>query len=271
MKLPFIIAVIALISTSAFAADMPVKAPTPAPIQSWTGFYAGAELGAEWARTAWKTTSVVDFGTPTAIDASSPRNYNATSARAGLYLGYNRQFAPQWVGGLELDWADANKTTTTAGVPGCSILCLGAPGPVNDLSSVKLGWDGSARARLGYLVAPNVLAYGTGGVAWQHVQTSLTCQFSGPDPICPGIAGVPFSTTTNSLTRTGWTIGAGVDAKVSGNWILRAEYRYASFGTANVVSNLTNPGIVGVTTVAYQLKVNTQIATVGLAYKFSGP
>jgi outer membrane immunogenic protein len=34
----------------------------------------------------------------------------------------------------------------------------------------------------------------------------------------------------NSTTRTGWTIGGGIEYAVTGNWSIRAEYRYADFG-----------------------------------------
>ena len=32
----------------ALAADMPVKAPPPAPVNSWTGFYVGGNVGGSW-------------------------------------------------------------------------------------------------------------------------------------------------------------------------------------------------------------------------------
>jgi outer membrane immunogenic protein len=254
----------------ALAADLPLKAaPLPPPVTStWSGFYVGAELGARWGTTTWTTLSVVDAGFPITLDASSPRHYDTTaSLRGGLYLGYDYQFASRWVAGAEFDWADAHKTNMQAGIPGCSILCLGAPGPVADSSSVTLGWDASARARLGYLVMPNVLLYGTGGIAWQRISSSATCQFSGPDPLCPGIAGTPFATATVSTTRTGWTLGAGIESRIAERWILRGEYRYAGFGTWNVQSNLTNDGLT--TNLGYQLKISTQIATLGIAYQFA--
>jgi outer membrane immunogenic protein len=52
-KLATAIAVIALIGTPAFAADIPVKAPPsppPAPVYSWTGFYAGMNAGWSWGK-----------------------------------------------------------------------------------------------------------------------------------------------------------------------------------------------------------------------------
>jgi outer membrane immunogenic protein len=35
-------------SASAFAADLAVKAPPPAPVPTWTGFYAGIQIGGGW-------------------------------------------------------------------------------------------------------------------------------------------------------------------------------------------------------------------------------
>jgi outer membrane immunogenic protein len=265
------IAVAAFCGAPAVAADMLVKAPVnkapvAAPAYSWTGFYVGAELGGKWSSTTWTTTSVFD-NVPVIVDASSPRNYNPSSVRVGGYLGYNWEFATRWIVGAEFDLAYANKTVTAAGIPGCSINCgFGALGTGVDSASVKLGWDASARARLGYLVTPGILIYGTGGVAWQNVQTSITCQHSVGDIFCTAVAGSPFSTATNSTTLTGWTAGGGLDVQIYANWILRGEYRYSYFGAWNNSLNLSVPGDVPI--VGYQLKVSTQIATLGLGYKF---
>jgi outer membrane immunogenic protein len=273
---PSTIAAIAAVSTIAVtqfasAADLslaPVYAPPLQPYYSWTGFYVGAALGAKWADPTWTTTSITEPGFVMVVDGSSPRNYNFSTVRVGGYLGYNWQFAPQWVAGLEGDWAWANRTTTTAGIPGCSILCTaGFPGPGTDSSSVKMGWDASVRARLGYLVLPNLLVYGTGGVAWQQFETSATCQHSGPDPLCIFLPGNPFATATIKTTRNGWTAGGGIETNIYGNWPLRGEYRFSDFGTWNNSFNLGLPG--GVQTVVNsQFKATTQIATVGVAYKF---
>jgi outer membrane immunogenic protein len=265
-----------LVASPAIAADMvlPYKGPPllPGPVFSWTGFYVGAALGAKWADTTWTTTSFSEPGTGffPDVDTSSPRNYDLSSLRYGGYVGYNWQVMPQWVWGLEADFAGANKTVTTAGIPGCSTLCVaGFPGPQADTSSVKIGWDASVRARLGYLVSPDLLAYVTGGIAWQDVQTSATCQHSTPDPLCVAAAGNPFATGTASMILGGWTIGGGLEYRISGNWLLRGEYRYSDFSTWNGnvldLSVPSSPAFVG-----HSLKVTTQTATAGITYKF-GP
>ena len=265
------------LSGAAVAADLPARTytkaapPVAAQLYDWTGFYVGGELGGEWGRTNWTTTSTSDF--PGLIDdASSPRNFNPTGFRAGVYAGYNWQIT-NWVVGLEGSGAWANNTASAAGIPGCTIACNpGFPGPGVDLSSVKLGWDASARVRVGYLVVPSVLFYGTGGVAWQSVQTLGFCQHTSADAVCTVAAGTPFDTQTNSRVLTGWTVGGGVEAKIYGNWLLRGEYRYANFGTFNSVLPFNSSGApVGADFVRFNLSVNTHVATVGLAYQFGGP
>jgi outer membrane immunogenic protein len=49
-KLAIAIAAITSIATSAFAADMAIKAPAPmpAPVYNWTGWYAGVNAGASF-------------------------------------------------------------------------------------------------------------------------------------------------------------------------------------------------------------------------------
>jgi outer membrane immunogenic protein len=268
------------LAAPALAADMAVKAPpsTMAVSDSWTGFYVGGELGGERASSTWTTTFVNPYLYGLfPLDGTSPRSIDPSSVRGGVYLGYNWQFASQWVGGVEFDWADADARTSTLGIPGCSsAACVPFPFPgessQGDAASVKLGWDASARARLGYLVSPSLLLYGTGGVAWQRLTTSATCQFSGVDPICISLAGSPFATASSSTTRTGWTIGGGIETKLSANWILRGEYRYSDFGTVSNQAYLVTPAApLSFSTIGYQLNLKTQIATIGIAYKFGGP
>ena len=76
---------------------------------------------------------------------------------------------------------------------------------------------------------------------------------------------------TNVSTVTGWTIGAGIEARLWSNWFARAEYRYADFGTRTytntVVNTVPNVGqFVYLDT--YSVHLRTQTALLGLAYKF---
>ena len=270
LKTIFAVVATLVFLSAASAGEIPVKVPNHK-VSDWTGVYAGASLGAKWGSAAWTTRSVaLPPGYNSFLDASASRGYGSTSARFGIYLGYNWQFASRWVGGVEFDWAYSKNDRTAAGIPGCSIDCTGGtPGPANDLSAVKLGWDASARLRLGHLISPSVMVYSSGGLAWQKLKSSVTCQFSAPDPFCLEETGDPFVTTTNSTIRTGWTVGGGVENKILENWILRADYRYSTFGRTSIHSTLISPPNPGnLNSVDYDLKINTHIATVGIAYQF---
>jgi outer membrane immunogenic protein len=258
---------------AASAADMPVKAPPPAPVVSdWTGPYVGLAVGARWTDATWTTTQIVDppspfFGTGV-IDASSPADFDPVGFRVGGYVGYAWQMQ-QFVVGIEGDAAWSDATKTRAGVPGCAIECFaGFPGPGVDSSSIRAEWDASLRVRAGYLVTPETLLYATGGVAWQRIEVSGTCQNSVGDPVCLDSPPFAVKTQIDTYTPTGWTIGGGIERKF-GAWLLRGEYRYADFGDVSGVLFPGQPVIdPGADAVHYTVSVHTHTATLGLAYKF---
>jgi outer membrane immunogenic protein len=247
---------------------MPLKAPPKS--FSWAGPYVGLAFGGKWGDARWTTTSTSDLP-GTIVDASSPATFRPAGIRLGGLAGYNWQADP-WVYGVEFDLAFADGKATHSGLPGCAIECVtGFPGPGVDSATVKLGWDASARARLGYLVQPGVLVFATGGVAWQSVETTGLCRHSAPDPQCTLAAGTPFDEQSDSEVRTGWTVGLGIETHLAGNWLFRCEYRYADFGTMHGVFDFAAAGVpAGSDTLRYDLAVRTHAATVGLAYKFGG-
>ncbi len=168
-----------LASGYASAADMPVKAPPPpAPVYSWSGFYLGVSVGGRWSDPTWTTNCVgANPCSPSNIfaafaTANPSVSFDEPTVRAGGYFGYNWQLSPLWVAGLETDLAYGDGSHTMAGIPG---LFTAITGPGGASSSLKEGWDGSIRARLGFLVTPAVLIYGTGGVAWQRVEAEAQC------------------------------------------------------------------------------------------------
>jgi outer membrane immunogenic protein len=262
-----------LVQTAA-AADMPVKAPVaPVPVVSeWTGPYVGLAVGAKWTDATWTTTQISDppsiFVGTAVIDASSPAGFDPRGFRIGGYAGYMWQ-ARQWVFGIEGDVAWSDATETRAGVPGCAIECfVGFPGPGVTSSSVSAQWDASLRVRAGYLLTPETLVYGTGGVAWQHIEVSGTCSSTAGDPLCLEAPPFTIKTQTDSYSLTGWTIGGGVERRF-GAWLLRGEYRYSDYGSVDGVLFPGQPAIdPGADALHYSIDVRTHTATLGLGYKF---
>jgi len=96
---------------------------------------------------------------------------------------------------------------------------------------------GTVRARLGWTPMQNVLLYGTGGLAWERVERTVSFAFASP-----------FSSSTqtsrDARDHFGWAAGAGAEALLfSPNWIGRVEYLHYDFGTVESVASFvsTNP------------------------------
>lgn len=235
----------------------------------WTGVYAGAAIGATQFDARWTTSTMAPGlgGTP---DATSQRSYSDSDLGYNAYLGYGWQLSDSWVIGMEADFGNSNAKDKAAGVPGCSSSpsgCVGTPGPAESSSTVKMGWNGSIRARLGYLLQPDLMLFGAAGMAWQRVTSSLTCRHSPDDPLCLVVSGNPFTTVTNETTRRGWTASVGLEKKLAENWLIRGQYTYANFGKWGNTADLTGPAAVP-TVVDYDLKLRSQALSLGLTYKF---
>ncbi|UPK40233.1 outer membrane beta-barrel protein [Bradyrhizobium sp. 186] len=252
----------------ALAADIapkPFTKAAPLVASSWTGFYAGLGLGFRSTRADLTTTSVLFDGVPRDLSQSVVNQpFNGTGFRASPYAGFNWQVAPHWVVGVEGDVGFGDQTTVLPGFR--SSPRFGSSTFVIDSLSVKAGWDASVRGRMGYLLTPATLVYATGGLAWQHYDITSVC-VSG---ICTG-NGVAPAVVSNSVTKTGWTLGGGIETALWGNWLLRAEYRYADFGTAPFTITRTATAGTALTIDNFDAKLRTHTASVGLAYKFGEP
>jgi len=177
---------------------------------------------------------------------------------------------PVWVVGVEGDWQWANNSTTMSGIPGAENLTIpGAPGL--DTATVKQTWDASLRGRVGFLVAPSWMVFGTGGVAFTNVQASAFCGTAYPVGWCTNPTNIG-TTSSASSNRAGWTVGTGVEGMIAPNWLARVEYRYANYGN-NFGFNMFPGGTVfpNGDAISGNLKLQDQSVTVGIAYKFGGP
>ncbi|CDX56265.1 25 kDa outer-membrane immunogenic protein [Mesorhizobium plurifarium] len=172
---------------TAFAADVvSEEPPAPAPVAelpvaSWAGPYAGINLG-------------YGFGghvKAPGVDAKTK------GFIGGVFGGYNWQ-QENFVYGAEADLG-----------------YNGTKGSDNGLSA-KTGIEGSLRARLGYAVTPEILLYGTGGLAAKDQK----------------IDDSTFGVHDNK-GMLGWTAGAGTDIKITDNVFGRVEYRYTDYGSKN--------------------------------------
>src|SRR6185312_14587303 len=87
----------------------------------------------------------------------------------------------------------------------------------------SIDWFGTVRGRVGFLVTPQWLLYGTGGLAYGETKSSFTTT-----DLTGGCVpnGTLCATGASSGVSTGWTAGAGAEAMLAPNWSAKVEYLY---------------------------------------------
>jgi outer membrane immunogenic protein len=228
---------------TANAADLPLKAAmaAPVPAYSWTGCYAGAHVGWGWGQQ--HPTDGFRGGT-SGPGASAKGSLDSSGGLFGGQVGCNYQFAGNWVVGLQGDLA------------GTDINGKGADpffGRKGSTVALKTDWLASVTGRVGLTSSDNLaLYYVKGGVAWDHNQWDLSnTGFTGP--------------SLWSETRTGWTIGAGIEWVLwSPRWTGFAEFNYYNFGNGTTFT--------GADLSFFQTgQQSIETVKVGINYKLTGP
>ena len=230
-KLAAGLGLVLLATTAPLAADLSSPLPPPTqeyaapqyvgPADDWSGFYAGVVGG-------------YGFGTTSTDIGGNTTDIDQNGGIAGVTAGYNAQ-VDSMVFGVESDllWSDqSGNTTCTGGTEGCY---------------ADFNWTGSLRARAGYSFDP-VLVYATGGLAAAGVNVNV-------DPATAGTSGA------HSDTYLGWTVGGGIEAKVSEALSAKAEYTYADYGTITSPANSIGAG-------ENDISVTSHAVKFGLNYHF---
>jgi outer membrane immunogenic protein len=246
---------IALIATagfagSAFAADLPARTYTKAPVMvetpSWTGFYIFGGVGGG----IWDAdTMVLNNGLP--VVGGQRQGGDGWFGTAGA--GYDWQFNSAWVFGI---LADGQFGSLKGSIPGISLVA-----PVT--GTVKLQDTWAAGARIGYLVAPNVLSY---------VNAGYTESYWSSSQLASVLTGAPLVSTA-SFNRGGWFVGGGVENNLNifgitaPGWFMKTEYRAAFFNTVNLTESSLATGLP--TTAAVQFKPYVQTISTSLVYRFN--
>jgi outer membrane immunogenic protein len=250
-----------VLASSAFAADMPVKAMPRIvdPVWSWTGFYVGVNGGYSWGRSE----ATVDPTTPLATNI----RHNVDGWLGGVQAGYNWQVNPKFLWGVEADiQAAGERGGSTDVLPVLRVPLLGITGTAT--SNTSFPWFATFRGRAGWLADPSLLLYATGGLAVGEVkfntQTTLILQrFDGANAAIGGP--IPFvgATVFDRQTRVGWTAGAGVEKKFDPRWSVKLEYLYIDLGSATYF---------GGTADQTSVKFHDHVFRAGVNYEFTaGP
>jgi outer membrane immunogenic protein len=236
------VALLALSTAVAVAADLPRRIPPPAllavPAGTWTGFYVGGNLGGGIATTN-SDFSVAGFPFASAGNSLS-------GVLGGGQAGYNWQRGQALVG-VETDF----QFSAMSGSIDAPCLLAACFLPTTASFAQKMPWFGTVRARLGF-ASDSWLVYATGGYAYSRINTDATATG-------PGYSAA-FS---QSEFRNGWTIGGGIEVALSRNWSARVEYLYLDFGNKNIPWNLP-----GLPTIDDNAKVVSNIVRAGVNYRF---
>ncbi|MBX9846185.1 MAG: outer membrane beta-barrel protein [Xanthobacteraceae bacterium] len=189
---------------NAAAADLstkPVyKAPAAIVAYHWTGPYVGAFVGV----TATRSRGIDPDGVPLGSLESTGIGFTG-----GGTVGYNWElgatpFGGRWLVGLEGDFGYFGNSHSVHDFDDTLIY------------NTRTKWLGTARGRVGIASGPN-LSYFTGGYAAMRLTDSSELVATGP-------------ALASTQTKSGWTIGSGVETMLGGGWTAKSETLYIHMG-----------------------------------------
>lgn len=203
------------------------QAQTQSQVQDWKGFYIGLHAGYGWGEKYW-------------FEKANPANladHEPSSLIGGLQGGYNFQF-DQFLVGIEGEVALANMEDQSPSTlfPGYT--------KHSDVNAV-----GTITGRAGFNFS-GILPYVKVGFAWSDDEYTIK------------LNGLDWASASES--RTGWTVGAGVEYLISATWSVKLEYNYFNMGDENVTFTPND----GSPTEIWNVEQKFNIIKVGFNYQF---
>jgi outer membrane immunogenic protein len=268
MRTALLTATLLFFASSAYAADMPVKAPTAPPAPSWTGWYVGINGGGGWGSADTTTTDIGPFpdgffatANIPAVTAGGTQHIKTSGGLAGAQVGYLYQAGPAIVG-IEAgyDWQHISGSAHNGPTPY----------PVTPASAFS--WNLRAKSEGLFTVLGRIgpdlgmwFPYVTTGVA----ATRLNYSANFVDTFYP-------SNVTNAFSKdaAAWVIGAGAEFRFAQHWMLRGEFLHMDFGSVSGFGPIAcnSPGvgncIANRTNFSFASKFNENVGRVALSYKF---
>lgn len=175
----------------------------------WIGFYVGANGG-------------MGRGTYQQDNTGAVGDISQKGWIFGGQAGYNYQLG-SWVLGVETDFqlSHIGGSQSVDLCPGCG------PFSVVETQDVSMPWFGTLRGRVGYAIMPQLLLYGTGGLAYGKVKTTDTVAYSYSSP---WFSYNGASTVANSHFAVGWSLGGGLEYALNDKWSVKGEYLHLDLG-----------------------------------------
>ncbi len=203
---------------------------------NWSGFYGGATAG-------YGGGTSRNYVSPNANNVHGWAENDPDGVLLGGTVGYNYQFAPNWIVGAEAD-------LSWSGMEGQQHKYI------YDGHDWSGGWDGfsTIRGRVGYAIGPN-LFYGTAGLALLHANETIVGNDADESNFYQG-------------WKVGYVVGAGVEHAFTDRLSGKIEYLFADgFGSESGPTGTVN-GNSATQTYIHEVG-NISIVRVGVNYKLN--
>ncbi len=200
---------------------------------NWTGCYIGGNVGYGRARN--------EYGIDPAGPALAIPDQTLNGIVGGGQIGCDYQFDP-FVVGIQgtFDWTSMDGT----GDP--FLFSKSNPGTVK----AQVPWIATLTGRVGYAFQPSLLVYVKGGAAWARTELNMFTNsglFANAD-----------------VTRTGWTVGGGLEWMFAPNWSVFVEYNHLDFDNRSLTFTS-----VGGATFPIKFGQNIDLVQLGVNYRFN--
>jgi iron complex outermembrane recepter protein len=212
-------------------ASLDTWAGPPSEVIDWTGIYLGLNAGYSFGGSDWTDN----------VTASSTGSFGTSGFVFGGTLGANYQVG-SLVFGVEGDgdWSDASGFGTFTATNLCADGCLTAN-----------SWLATVRGRAGYAF-DRFFAYSTAGAAFGDVRANFS-----NDPV-------------SSVTKAGWTAGAGVEVALDHNWSAKAEYLFVDLGNGSCTTDCAIANANGPPTIpGVAVRFDESVVRGGVNYRFN--
>jgi opacity protein-like surface antigen len=192
-----------MLGAPAGATDLAAMPQLYVPVTIWTGAYIGGHGGGAFGGEDATSTPI---GTPVTYST------NPSGVIGGAQAGYNYQFSPSLIAGVEADmsWSNVSGNFNFA-------MTTATGATVSGIFNSNEKWYSTVAGRFGYVIG-NYLIYAKGGGAWMNADYSLA-------------ASGPFAGGSANVTRSGYVAGGGAEWMFATGWSAKVEYNYLDFGS----------------------------------------
>ena len=251
------------LATPTHAADLPSikSAPQTAPAPIWTGLYAGLNAGGVLGNnnslnnTTWNVyqpASNADYALAALLSGNGAGGFQNAALIGGGQIGYSNQLTFNGFSFVTGGEADIQGLTSYGGSGNrwnsVNTDNFGAPVSLqsNQKGFANISYLGTVRTRFGMLVTPNLLVFGSGGLAYGGLNLNIqnTQFWTTTGGAQAGSNSVMIGSNSAYTTQVGWSVGGGLEWMFAPNWSAKAEYLYYDLGqfSSTVVNNYYGTG-----------------------------